>query len=45
MFENNMKSFCENNSLKNLIRQPICYKNSSNQVCIDLFVTSVPCGL
>ena len=27
--ENHMKSFCQNHGLKNLIRQPTCYKNSS----------------
>ena len=28
--EHHMKSFCENYGLKNLIRQPTCYKNPSN---------------
>ena len=39
-----MKSFCENYDLKNLIRQPTCYKNTSNPVCIDLILTNVPCS-
>ena len=37
-----MKSFCKNYGLKNLIRQPTCYKNPSNPVCIDLIFTNVP---
>ena len=40
--EHHMKSFCENYCLKNLIRQPTCYKNPSNPVCIDLILTNVP---
>ena len=40
--EHHMKSFCENYGLKNLIRQPTCYKNPSNPVCIDLILTNVP---
>ena len=28
--------------LKNLVRQPTCYKNPSNPVCIDLILTNVP---
>ena len=40
--EHCMKSFCENYGLKNLIRQPICYKIPINLVCIDLFLTNVP---
>ena len=27
-----MKSFCENYGLKNLIKQPTCYKNPSNSI-------------
>ena len=40
--EHHMKSFCENYDLKNLIRQPTCYKKSSNPVCIDLILENVP---
>ena len=40
--EYHMKSFWENYGLKNLIRQPTCYKNPSNPVCIDLILTNVP---
>ena len=39
--EHHMKSFCENYGLKNLIRQPTCYNNPSNPVCIDLILTNV----
>ena len=39
-----MNSFCENYGLKNLIRQPTCYKNTSNPVCIALILTNVPCS-
>ena len=39
-----MKSFCENYDLKNLIRQPTCYKNPSNPACIYLILTNVPCS-
>ena len=40
--EHQVKSFCENYGLKSLIRQPTCYKNPSNPVCIDLNLTNVP---
>ena len=40
--EHYMKSFCENYGLKNLIRQPTCYKNPSNPAWIDLILTNVP---
>ena len=42
MMNHYMKSFCENYGLKNLIRQPTCYKDPSKPVCIDLIVTNVP---
>ena len=37
-----MKTFCENYSLQNLIKQPTCYKNPSRPTCIDLILTNVP---
>ena len=40
--EHRMKSFCENYALKKLIREPTCYKNPSNAVCIDVILTNVP---
>ena len=39
--EHRMKSFCENYVLKNLIRQPACYKSPSNLVCADLAALKV----
>ena len=40
--EPHMKTFCENYSLQNLIKQPIRYKNPSRPTCIDLMLTNVP---
>ena len=40
--EQHMKSFCNNYSLKSLIRQPTCYKNSQKPTCIDLKLTNMP---
>ena len=40
--EHHMKSSGENYGFKNLIKQPTCYKNSSNLACIDLILTNVP---
>ena len=37
-----MKSFCENYDLTNLIKQPTCYKNPTNQTCTDLILTNAP---
>ena len=37
-----MKSFCDNYSLKSLIRQPTCYKNFEKPTCIDLILTNIP---
>ena len=34
--ENQMKSFCGNYDLTNLIKEPTCYKNPTNPTCIDL---------
>ena len=42
--ENHMKSFCENYCLTNIVRQPTCYKNPSNRICIDMILTNVPCS-
>ena len=39
--ENHMKSFRENYDLKNLIKQPTCYKNPTNLTCINLLLTNV----
>ena len=40
--EYHMKYFCKNYGLKNLIRQPSCYKNPSNLACANLILTKVP---
>ena len=32
----------ENYDLTNLIKQPTCYKNSTNPTCIDLILTNAP---
>ena len=40
--EHHVKSFCTNFDLKSLIRQPTCYKYSSNPACIDLILTNIP---
>ena len=40
--EPHMKSFCEKYNPTNLIKQPPCYKNPYNPMCIDLILTNVP---
>ena len=40
MEEQQIKDFCDNYSLKSLIRQPTCYKSSSNPTCIDVILTN-----
>ena len=40
--EPHMKTFCENYSLQNLIKQPTCYKNPSRPTYIHLILTNVP---
>ena len=40
--EANMKSFCEDYNLENLIKQPTCYKSPNKPTCIDLILTHVP---
>ena len=40
--EQHMQSFCDNYSLKSLIRQPTCYKNFGKPTCIDLILTNMP---
>ena len=42
MKEQQIKGFCDNYSLKSLIRQPTCYKSPSNPTCIDLVLTNAP---
>ena len=40
--EQHMNSFRDSYSLKNLIKQPICYKNPNNSTSISLILTDVP---
>ena len=35
-----LTSFCTLFKLKNLVKEPTCYKNPSNPSCIDLFLTN-----
>ena len=42
MKEQQINAFCDNYDLKNLIRQPTCYKSPSNPTCIDLILTNAP---
>ena len=42
MEQQQIKDFCDNYSLKSLIRQPTCYKSLSNPTCIDLILTNAP---
>ena len=37
-----LQSFCNNYSLKHLIRQSRCYKNFGKLTCIDLILTNIP---
>ena len=37
-----MKDFCETYNLKNLIKEPTCFKNPENPSCIDLMLTNKP---
>ena len=42
MEKQQIKAFCNNYGLKSLIRQPTCYKSTSNPTCIDLILTNSP---
>ena len=35
-----MREFCDSYNLKNLIKEPTCFKNPSNPSCIDLMLTN-----
>ena len=37
-----MKTFGENYKLRNLIKEPTCFKNPENPTCIDLILTNKP---
>ena len=38
--EANVKDFCERFNLKNVIKDPTCYKNPNNSICIDLMFSN-----
>lgn len=38
--EDNMENFCSLYNLKNLIKEPTCFKNVNNPSCIDLILTN-----
>ena len=40
--DNDMKPFCENYGIQNLIKQPTYYKNPSNPIRRDLILTFLP---
>ena len=41
----NMESFCITNNLQCIIKEPTCYKNPDNPICIDLILTNCPKNL
>ena len=42
MSNENMNNFCETYDLKNLIKEPTCYKNAINSSTIDVILTNKP---
>ena len=38
--EKHMKCFCDNYNLKSLMKQPTCYKNPDNPICVDLLLAN-----
>ena len=36
------KTFCEIYKLRNLIKEPTCFKSPENPACIDLILTNKP---
>ena len=38
--ETALRNFCDLYKLKNLVREPTCFKNLDNPSCIDLFLTN-----
>ena len=39
---NNSAIFCDTYNLKNVIKEPTCYKNPNKSSCIDLMLTNKP---
>ena len=42
MTDANLKDFCNLYLLKNLIKKPLCFKNSENSKTIDIILTNRP---
>ena len=42
MHEDAMNVFCATYNLKNLVKEPTCFKNADNPSCIDLILTNKP---
>ena len=42
MTENAMIDFCEIYNLKNLVKDPTCFKDVENPSCVDLILTNRP---
>ena len=42
VFETSFSSFCELYKVKSIISQSTCYKDPTNPLCIDLFLTNSP---
>ena len=40
--DNELQEFCNSFTLKNLVKEPTCYKNVNNPSCIDLILTNRP---
>ena len=38
--ETALRNLCDRYKLKNLVREPTCFKNPYNPSCIDLFLTN-----
>ena len=42
MTETELSNFCEVYNMKNLVKEPTCYKSLENPSCIDLILTNRP---
>ena len=40
--ESCINNFITKHDLKNIVKEPTCFKNTENPICIDLFITNVP---
>ena len=41
-YHNEVQEFCNSFNMKNLVKEPTCYKNYDNPSCIDLIITNRP---